>query len=690
MPDSSVQNEKPKAAFSKEKLVEMKKGNLDPNYKIKFNSVISDLSSDFANAYEAENIHATRDSAPLYALVFNVNFPIRMKAIETLRKIQHPSLVQVVAFGKTITAGTKAERFAVILERPQGVRLSQALKDSSPFNELYVADKVMEQLAGALALLAENRITHGRINPDNIFYNKAAARLIIGEPISEFCGYSQMAAYEDIDRVVAHPAGKGDSDPKADYFALGMVLLFMLTARQPFAGKDNDSIIDTRFEHGSHEAAISETLALTKIRLSTRIHTLLKGLLSDNSAERWGRDELDSWMKKFEIIAQASKMHKLAATGFMFDDKEYFGIRYLAYDIGRKWNIAKRTLKIADLSRWFSLSLKRPDLSEKVEYLLDHTGNSEVILPDHKITRIISILDPSGPIRHNELSCRISGFGNMLASCYMGKDKANIQNIGAVFAEGLVENWIRQQPDPELFSYSMLGWSPAKIRVYMRRSSMGFGMERALYEFNKFLPCQSKLMADKYVSNLADLLVTLDKSAESLGEKDAQDRHLAAFIASHINLTDEMKIKSLQNFPRIAKHPGVMMLGLLTVAQSEARVKSVKGVTEWMKGLISAFSEDLHSKFIRKEMQGKLRVAAKDGKLATLFQAISNPVFIQRDASGFREARMQYKALGAQIQQLKTQGHIRRVAYQLGLRISVTISYLVCIASALYVYFVSG
>ena len=61
-----------------------------------------------------------------------------------------------------------------------------------------------------------------------------------------------------------------------------------------------------------------------------------------------------------------------------------------------------------------STSLKRPDLGERIEILYS-TNRGSAVLQDERLARVLTTIDPGGPIRYLSVSMNIHGIGTALA-----------------------------------------------------------------------------------------------------------------------------------------------------------------------------------------------------------------------------------------------------------------------------------
>lgn len=660
---------------------------LTAKYRLHMEQPIERFHTPFAKAYRVDDVKGNNSTDSIYALVFDNGFPPRLDAIRKFKRQEPPNIVAVLDAGKMALPTTKAERFVAIFEQPVGIPLSQYIRENGAMEESLLITRILQQLIIALSALTNLEVVHGTVNLDTIFYDKETGKITLSQCFGEFCGMSQKPAFESLDRLLAHSIARGYSDLVADYYALGMVILSLLAGKEPFTELTGDLLTNVRLENGSYESAIAFLHAKEEIHISKRLEGLLRGLLAESTYERWGADEVRLWAKKADPTTTFSKLHRQAISSFQFNEKDYFSTKYLAHDIYRHWNVAKRNLKIADLARWVRLVLKRTDIAETLERI--SAGESEVILPDDKITRTISTLDPSGPIRYKSISAHVFGVGGLLAHSIMNGEGEQVQEIAELLDTGLIDHWINLQSDAKVYTPRILGWASGKVRLLIRRPGFGFGIERAMYDMNRTLPCQSKWVGNKYALSLDEVLLALDASAPQANydEDDPVDRHAGGFIGAKLNLQDDVRIKNIQAFPEICRNPQLLMLGLLTMAEMETNIGAVNNLSIWLETRLEMLLKLLHSRTIRKSLKEKLREAAKKGSIKALFDVASNSRYIRSDMAGFNDARRQYRRLMIEIMNLKKKSNIQSLAYQYGLRISVTISYLICVGTLMYVLF---
>lgn len=654
---------------------------LDGKYTLEEDRPLRELSTEFATAYKAKEKKVLRkadDDDNLYALVMHKNFASRLRAICKLMGQNVQNFQNIVDAGFITLNRTGTEHIAVILPMIEGISLAEFMnRDNGMLSEKFVTLTIIPAVNNAIGHLMRLGVLHGRINPHTVFINPSTERITVTECFSEYCGLSQPAFYDPVERACCLPTGKGEADDSADYFALGALIAALIQGLHIADPKQEVEVLSDRLSRGSYTVYVTnnERVSATK--------ELLRGLLQDYAPERWQVNDVYEWLaRKKTSAANTARPMKESLTGFEFNNQSFLGRRGLAQEIFRHWAAAKVEVKVDELARWLRLNVMRPDLSEELDLVFNAAKRKEAYLQDEDLTKLISVIDPDGPIRHIEYSASAYGLPQVLAFGLTKGKREYAQFVADAFNKGLVNQWLELQEPLNDYDYNKQYWSGAAIAKYLRLTTLGFGLERVLYDLNPGLCCQSSMLQKHSVYSLSQMLTVLDSLPDDMHEKhDPVDRHIGAFIASKLGLNDEIRIKSIRHFPFFAKSPHIIMLALLTLAQTESKVKRLSNLCRWLVKRFGPLVENIQSKTIRKEFQAEIESAAKTGDLHLLFNIITGPNFIRRDAFGFNEAVKQYQSYTSEIVALKKQSSIERVAYHQGLKIAVMLSYFACFAT---------
>lgn len=653
--------------------------NLEQQFDFQFNAKIPEFSTQFADAIECKSRQSKNPDDKYYAMIFKKEYPVNFSKLGFLKEIKIKVVQELIDYGKIKNLQGK-EVLVAIFRKPEGVPLLKFLSESGELTDILVTSNILNQLFAGIVALHQYGITHGKINLDNIYIKTEGLAITIREPISEYCGFSQKAAFETYERMVCHPAGKNDLEPKADFYALGMTLVSMIIGEEIFTGITEDIIKKMKFENGSYESAMAIINSRKQIKLSQKNENLLKGLLHDKFSERWGDEEIKKWQKRETLPSVLSRLHRQSSNGFMFDEQEYFSAKYLAYEIQKNWVGAKKALKIPDLSRWISFTSKFPDV-EKRFFLMTRGWQSEVVIPDEKLSRILNLLDEEGPIRMRGTAFHPRVVGNIFSYFLHEDNKEGLEDIFTVFDLGLIEGWIAQQDDADDYKPTILGWNPKKIKHYLRKKETCFGVERCAYELNYYLACKSPLLDSFYSVGLQNTLKDLEKA--KLPANEPLDKHLLAYLATYCEVEDTIKIKSLSNYPDFANLDEVKLCALFSLAQTTANIDIMPNTSRWLRDKLNNLISKIHSAKNRINYEESLNKIVATANISKMFAAVIDTKLIKKDRIGFAHAKRQYKIVNFEMFRLRSRSNMDQIAYKLGLRAAVIFSYLISAISIL-------
>ena len=150
----------------------------------------------------------------------------------TLAALSHRHLVMV------LDAGTTADQPFLVMELVEGMTLSQRIADG-PLAPDEVAE-IGAQLADALAYAHGQGVIHRDVKPGNVLLGRSGVKLadfgiarLVGDTVRHTMTGQAIgtAAYISPEQVLGH-----DVTPAADVYALGLVLLEVLTGERAYPG----------------------------------------------------------------------------------------------------------------------------------------------------------------------------------------------------------------------------------------------------------------------------------------------------------------------------------------------------------------------------------------------------------------------------------------------------------------------
>lgn len=665
------------------------KYSLPSTYSIKLEEPIPKLDSATAKAFEVTD--SSQKASKLYALLLPNNLPIRFSNLQKMKSIFHESISNIVDAGFTEVGGGKYGNFAIICEHPPGTTLAEYIIDASKIekpennenaNEYLLDDdfitrQIVEPLNDVLKALAEQNISHGRINHESIYIyeSEGVAKIKLLEAVSEPCGLSQPHQYETIARAQAMPLGKGEANAKSDYFALGMLVYYCMFGHMPESGDDIDAYTSRRLSQGSYATY------LPNIEVNSRMVDILRGLLSDIPEDRWGYQQVNEWVrgKRFNLIRPSFR--KESVRSYQFENTKHFTRRSLAHIYNRMWKKTAPDLRSKKIMKWLELSVGEHDQSEEIYSFINSTGGekSRSQKDDDELTaKTLISLDPTGPIRLRNISVHIDGIGTLLADAWSKRDQSTLQDIRQILSFNLPDFKVVKDIDKDRSSER---WLLQRLHTFISIESYGFGIERCLYDLNSSLPCQSQLLGNQFIIDLPNLLNYLSDNAARLEEFNPVDRHVAAFITSRLEMSK--KLNPIVPGLILSKQLKESMSKLIILYYAQKRTKSSRlvGLTEWVANKVKEdFLSVINSKSLQEDFSKDMHKAAKSGSISSVVDVITKGGYFTKNRTGLMEARAEYYKLTStarQYNQMLDNAKKYKTFYLTGLYLAKVVSILV-------------
>lgn len=626
----------------------------------------------YAKAFEARDEFNPNRS--LYAMVCDNRMPIRHQVTHELNGFVHPHLATLLGIGTVNCSHLGEARTVMFIERPRGTRLSESIKNQVRLHEHKVIDFVLQPAIKALTAMREKKVSHGHINPYNFFISDTPQ---LGECFSAPCGTQGHYLYEPLERLLADPLGRGEANEKSDVYALGILAFELMYGLDKMKAISRETFIDRAINIGTYH------LFATNREFSDTFNDFFRGILNENPSERWGLEQLTQWIggKRFNMIAPSAP--KEASRPLEFAGEEFFSRRMLAYALHTHWHEAVKEIKGLRIDRWCEMSLHRPELGEKLDRSMRIAGNASTVAQmNDMLTRVITILDPSGPLRSHALSLRPDAIGPVLCDIIQ-HDGQELTQLLSFIQNDFGNFWSEQAESNKGSDVSMAVWRLQRARPYIKSKAIGFGLERALYELNPSLSCQSPLLRPYHVTTSLDALKTLDALAPRLGyETSLVDRDIAAFIACKIDMGKEIRIHDLATVPALADNQELVMLKLLAKAQQKHPRLPLVGLCIWAAMRVERMIDNIHNRVIRKRLKLQLKKLAGTGNLYDVMTAIINTDVSFHDTDGFSKAIALHQINHQRMDRLKNEEIMEYKAKRAGGRMAMIISYIALVITS--------
>lgn len=236
---------------------------------------------------EAQIFLLEKDGEKSVLKLYLPNIKPKEALIKKMRAITHKDILQVLDYGYF------EGRFFEILEFAAGGTLDTYL----PIRDMKKIKEIVDETADALEFCHSKGIIHRDIKPENIFYKNAdGSDVLIGDfGISSLLDENQEAQVTGQARTMVYAApelyqsldGKAFVSKELDYYALGITLIKIWTAENPFKGIP--------------EMGIMRIKNLGKLNIPNEmpeeLKVLIKGLTVVSIEKRWGYKEIKKWLK---------------------------------------------------------------------------------------------------------------------------------------------------------------------------------------------------------------------------------------------------------------------------------------------------------------------------------------------------------------------------------------------------------
>ena len=635
---------------------------LNDQYQIDLTVPLPQFNTGKARAFAATD---NNDGRELFALVCESGTIQRHGAIEKTLLVRHPNLCNLVAAGVVELSQPAEERFVIFYERIKGQKLSTLLasnKGKIPYN--IIITRIIAPLTQALLALQEAGVTHGSLNPENIYYDNGA---ILGPCVTDPCGYNQPYYYELVERMQADVGGKGEYHAGADFYAMAVLVLEMLGGTQILSRFTPQNLARTVLRQGPF-------MALTAGRdVPEDFFDFMWGMLGSGINQRWTYRYLKPWLdgKHYNIIPSPPPVE--GAKPYEAFGTEGFSRREIAQLIRMNWDKAQEALKQTSLSQWVLMTIRQKELSELIgrhaKTIAESTNKNEVQRNEH-LMRLIIILDENGPLQYSKVAFHIDGISTLFADLYLKQAQDELQALTKFIEQNLITAWTDLQQVKEIEIPEHISQFVSKLdrmRGMIRQTGLGFGMERLFYDLNPNMPCMSPLCRGRHITTLPELLRHLDKIAPAMsGTQDPIDAHIAAFVASKLIITNEIKLYDLASVPLIANNKALIALKLFAVAQHRSGNIELPGLTHWIAQRVLPSMQHLRSNTMRGRTLQMLLDEALEGRTQLLGDLLLDGEIVNADNNGFQKAATNYKRNADRIEAYKRGSNLDHDSSHLG------------------------
>ena len=648
-------------------------------YRIDPGRPLRELDQPCAKAFGAVDLQSP--SAGLFALVCGQNVMPRIDTIASLMRHSPTSLVSPLAWDVVDWPAEDCRRPAIVFPMFAGKRVGPRAGKFAPFSEDQVIHDVLPPLVSVIRDLGQRLITHRAIRVDNLFVEESgAAHYRLGECVSEPAAISQPVVYETIENGQCVPSGRGTGRIGDDIYALGALISVLLVGGGHLVDLDDQSLMLSKITQGSYSALVGGQ------RLSLYMMEAMRGLLCDDPKERWKVDDLDLWLSGRHQSPKQVLLPQRAQRPLAVGGRRCETDREAAHLAAIQWEDGVRLAKSGELDGWMRRSFGDEERAKKMAQQRLGSDVHDEAGGDILLTRMLTLLDPRGPLRYKGVAVRLEGLAGSLALDFHTGGLRDA--IGDIIAYRLPLKAMSLQPHgrPEFVSLKKLYDS---LSLYLDNEGMGFGIERCLYEANPTWPCLSPLVEKYCVCRLEQLLPALEDVCARRSEAnsgDLVDRHIAAFCATHMK---GLSTRLLQDLDRREDVTGrrLAMLGLLAAVQEATGHGNLPNLAQSAAVLLEPVIQSFHNRPYREGLIEKVGRISAAGDLGALLSVVGDELGREADRIAFAEAQSQHRQITDEIAWLNAGGltesrFLTRTSRQSAIVLSTLISVATIVATA--------
>jgi serine/threonine protein phosphatase PrpC/serine/threonine protein kinase len=248
-----------------------------------------------ASVYLVENPHSKVLALKMYKEFDNPKHEPNPEALARIMDINNTDILKLYDYGVGLDKYQGKYCFE-ICDYAEGGDLQKYSEDKEVTIE-FIENQLIPEIFQGIKLLHENRIFHCDIKPGNIFlFDKDQKDVVIGDygSAKTFDKDSEVdiqstTTVKGTNIFMAPEQGRGHVSEKNDYYSLGMVLLSILYPEQIKSFRD----ITIRQSKGVKIIEYKKKFQ--------RINNLIEGLTLNSFENRFGKKEVEKWLKGEEV-----------------------------------------------------------------------------------------------------------------------------------------------------------------------------------------------------------------------------------------------------------------------------------------------------------------------------------------------------------------------------------------------------
>jgi hypothetical protein len=614
-------------------------------YEIDFRSRLKDLEHGTNKVYSTKDSKKETDCIAVLAPVQSlprVNFSPNYKGM------QSTNLLRLLASG-VLEDGPGGKGYMVfVFENPEPPPIITSWdQEPEKLSEEELLEGFVKPILSVLKEFHIHDMVHGAINPKNIYMacEGEGNEAILGECVSHAPSLTQHILFEPIERSLADPEGRGVGTGQDDLYAFGMCVAIMARGVNPIKTMTDEEIIKQKIEGGSYSVIIGRE------RLPSGLTEFLRGVLNDDPNQRWDFEDVEKWLEGRRLSPRQSRVQYKAQRPFTFLDEKISYLRLLVRAFSKKVSDAGTALGSEAFITWFKRNIDDDNLQVNVENIIERNKASSKTgtMRDRYVCEMCMAMDPSGPVRYQDVSVMPRSVGNALA--YAFAHQKSVQPYAQILNYQLPTTWLSLQLNAPADA-ATLASQYESCKGFLNKKMPGYGIERVVYMLSKDAACYSPMLRGFSVYTSEQLLFALEKLASKGAIKDTiLDRHMVAFLAVRDQRMIEPQISKVSSNNKTYQILGVLrtLASIQKANGGEALPALGDLIVERSKPLIDRINE----KSLRENLIKKVDSMKGQGNLNALLTVLDNDNLLKNDAQRFVLAQREFQAISQKYAGLK-------------------------------------
>ncbi|CAL7960625.1 hypothetical protein MIDIC_230064 [Alphaproteobacteria bacterium] len=627
-------------------------------FEVLLNNPLPKFTTIFADAYVVrEKDNDTSDR--YYALIPKNIGSCRLETVIKLYDTKIPNFLNVIAI--EIVLIESIEHFVAILPIPIPFKAQSIFL----FEHHTLEEGVILPIIHTLKTLHDLGVSHGSINIDTLCFDSSVdiGKVVLNNCIFGPSGLKQSILFETINRARIHPYAKSYIDFSADYYALGVLVLVLISKKEKIlAEEDLYQIVKGKLLLGSYQYLTQCLLEQDSVNTyDKKMLYLAYWLLQDNPAKQWRYEQILKFIKEgcivqndVDLLFWEQKTNTLNVKFIEFLGEKYSSLQTLRYALSCNWEEALIFIRDNKFLKWLiahnevdaDCLLQVTKLPTYLaQYRIEQISFSQ---DDVYLIYLLLILDPSAPF----------SFPNL--SFYPDTNLPELLNFAAIYdtkiahllidllENGLIASLLR-------FTATLITATDSKVEILHLLSQIqkycandiSYTEEKyyALYLLNNYLPYQHAIVDNKICFSLKEVLEAFEGLSADNFDNLSIPLSLNSFLMVKLNLGGMQHFDIFHTLIDQRENCYVKLLALFALSQQKCKVKflpnACKNFTNSIKDIVL---KTLHSVDAKQLIEALFNKSIKLGSLNLLFK-IFNSRILRKDYQGYQNAMKDFKKI---------------------------------------------